>query len=144
MDKHALAILSRDNFWNWSNTERIQESGSKLESITHTFLYYLILESQTFGGDVLDLFWTQLANCNRGFRENSESNLAAQSNRLTFVAVERLKEHEFESAEKTSEVLFRGILPENINYDPVLRMATEYFTHLGIVCKTKFLITSNF
>ncbi len=141
MDKHALAILSQDNFWSWSNTKRIQGSGKqsgKLESITHKFLYYLILESQTFGGDVLDLFWTQLANCNRRFRDNSESNLTTQSNRLTFVVVERLKEHEFESAEKTSEVLFRGFLPKNMNYDPVLGMAAEYFTHLGIACKIKF------
>ena len=139
MDKHALAILSQDKFWSWSNTKRIQGSVGKLESITHKFLYHLILESQTFGGDVLDLFWTHLANCNEIFRENSESNLTVQSNRLTtFVAVERLKEHEFESAEKTSEVLFRGFLPENMNYDPVLRMAAEYFTHLGISCKTKF------
>jgi hypothetical protein len=79
MDKHALAILSQDNFWSWSNTKRIQgsgkQSGNLLEGITHKFLYYLILESQTFGGNVLDLFWTQLANCNRRFRDNSESKL---------------------------------------------------------------------
>src|SRR5260221_14465232 len=77
MDKHALAILNQDNFWNWSDTKRIQQSGKqcgKLESITHKFLYYLILESQTFrGGDVLDLFWTRLANCHRGLKENNES-----------------------------------------------------------------------
>jgi len=58
-----------------------------------------------------------------------------QSNRLTFVAVEHLKEHEFKSAEKTAEVLFQGFLPRNIGYDPVLKMAAEYFTHLGIACK---------
>ncbi len=77
MDQHALAILNQDNLWNWSNTKRIQQSGKqggKLESITHKFLYYLILESQTFGGDVLDLFWTRLASCHhRRLRENSES-----------------------------------------------------------------------
>ena len=93
---------------------------------------------QTFGGDVLDLFWTQLSNCDWRYRENSESNLTARSNRLNFVAVERLKEHEFESLEKTSEVLFRGFLPKNINYRPVLHMAAEYFTHLDISCKTNF------
>jgi len=75
MDNHALAILSQENFWTWPNTKSTQHSGKqggKLESITHKFLYYLILESQVFGGDVLDLFWTQLANCNRRYRENSE------------------------------------------------------------------------
>jgi hypothetical protein len=75
MDKHALAILSQENVWTWSNTKRIQESGKQggnFESITQKFLYYLILESQTFSGDVLDLFWTQLANCNRRFSANSE------------------------------------------------------------------------
>ena len=75
MDKHALAILSQEIFWTWPNTKSTQQSGKqggKLENITHKFLYYLILESQIFGGDVLDLFWTQLANCNRRYRENGE------------------------------------------------------------------------
>jgi hypothetical protein len=79
MDKHALAILKLDNFWGWTNTKRIQESGKpsgKLESITHKLLYYLILESQTFGSNgVLDQFWIRLADCNWRFRDNSESQI---------------------------------------------------------------------
>ena len=63
------------------------------------------------------------------------TNSTSQSNRLTFFTVERLKEHEFESAEKTAEVLFQGFLPKNIGYDPVLKMAADYFTDLGIACK---------
>jgi len=63
------------------------------------------------------------------------TNSTTQSNSLTFVAVECLKEHEFESAEKTAEVLFRGFLPKDMGYGPVLPMAAEYFTHLGIACK---------
>ncbi len=80
MEQHPLAIPSRDSFWNWSNTKRIQliiqesgQQGGKWESVTHKLLYYLILESQTFGGEVLEMFWTRLGNCNRKLEENSKS-----------------------------------------------------------------------
>ncbi len=44
---------------------------------------------------------------------------------------------EFISVEEPSRVLFQGLDLE-IDFDPVLNMAAEYFTHLGIVCAQRF------
>jgi hypothetical protein len=76
MDQHALAILAIADSWNLPNTKRIQGPGSqggKFERITSKFLYYLILESQRFGGGVLNQFWNQLGACHEKLKENSES-----------------------------------------------------------------------
>ena len=74
MEKHALAILNDSDSWNWSNTKRIQESaiqGGKFESVTPKLLYYLIVESQMLGGEVLDQFWYQLGTCDKTLEKNS-------------------------------------------------------------------------
>jgi hypothetical protein len=77
MEKHALAILALTDSWNFPNTKRIQESGKqggKFESIMSKLLYYLILESEKFGGgEVVNQFWKQLGECHEKLRENSES-----------------------------------------------------------------------
>ena len=52
-----------------------------------------------------------------------------------FVTVESLKGVDFVSAQKSFEGLFRGLVPKNINFDPVLEMAAEFFTHLGVACE---------
>jgi hypothetical protein len=141
MDQHALAILSIEEIWNWPNTKRIQGSGSqggKFERITSKFLYYLILESQTFGGGVLNQFWNQLGACHEKLKENSESkfNHITQIYRLTFiVVVESLKGQQFVSTRTSYDMLFRGLESENIDFSPILRMAAEFFTHLGVACK---------
>ena len=57
--------------------KRIQESGKqsgKFEAVTSKLLYYLILESQKFSGEVLKQFWNQLRECDGNLKENSESN----------------------------------------------------------------------
>jgi hypothetical protein len=54
---------------------------------------------------------------------------------LLFVAVESLNEVDFVSAQKSFDVLFRGLDPDSINFQPVLDMAAQYFTHLGVACK---------
>ncbi|KAF8553638.1 hypothetical protein OG21DRAFT_1523014 [Imleria badia] len=46
--------------------------------------------------------------------------------------VESLREVQFVSAEKSFEVLRQGLDPRNVNFDPVLKMAAQFFTHLGI------------
>ena len=39
------------------------------------------------------------------------------------------------------QALFKGLDREKIDYNPVLKMAAEYFTHLGIICEQKFSLT---
>ncbi|KAI0005925.1 hypothetical protein BJV74DRAFT_792373 [Russula compacta] len=110
MDQHALAILGKEKLRKWPITRRIQESGLQ------------VLESQKFGGGVLNQFWDQLGSCRPNLKENTHLQ----------AAVESLQEEILESAEKTFEVLFRGLTPEDVEYDLVLRVAAEYFTHLGV------------
>ncbi|KAG6379321.1 hypothetical protein JVT61DRAFT_11778 [Boletus reticuloceps] len=119
MERHALAILEQNDLWNWRDTRRIQTSGKqgdKFQVATPKLLYFLIVESQGFGGEVLDHFWKQLGTCNEKLKENIES----------------LKQEDFVSAQKSFEVLFRGSDPKNVNFKPVLDMAADYFTHLGV------------
>lgn len=33
------------------------------------------------------------------------------------------------------ELLFSGLDPNDINFEPVLRMAADFFTHIGVACK---------
>jgi uncharacterized membrane protein len=77
MDEHALALLAWGELWKFPNVKRIQESekqSGKFEAVMSKLLYYLILESQKFGGEVLDQFWNQLGECDENLKENSESN----------------------------------------------------------------------
>jgi hypothetical protein len=89
MEQHALEILKRDNLWNWHDTARIETSGipgGKYEIPNAKLLYFLIVESQQLGGDVLDHFWKQLGTCDEKLKENSQSKtLITQSYRLTFL-----------------------------------------------------------
>ncbi|KAF8558054.1 hypothetical protein OG21DRAFT_1405907 [Imleria badia] len=123
MEQHALAILEQNDLWNWPDMKWIQASESKFQAATPKLLYFLIVESQKLGGKVLDHFWKQLGTCDEKLEENSS---------LSFVIVERLKEEGFVSARKSREVLFQGLDPRNVNFKPVLDMAVEFFTHLGI------------
>ena len=76
MEQHALALLAWTEVWGFLNVKRIQESGkqSEFEVVTAKLLYYLILESQNFGGEVLNQFWCQLGKCDEILKQNSESN----------------------------------------------------------------------
>jgi len=76
MDKHALSLLARPEVWKFPNVKRTQESGKqsgKFEAVTSKLLYYLISESQKFGGEVLTEFWNQLGECDGNLKENSAS-----------------------------------------------------------------------
>jgi hypothetical protein len=78
MEQHALAILDRNDLWNWPNTKRVQESGRRscrFVAIAPKLLYYLILESQKLGGTVMKQFWFQLGACDEQLRENGRSNI---------------------------------------------------------------------
>ena len=93
MEQHALAILEQNDLWNWRDTKQIQASGKlgdKFQATTPKFLYFLIVESQRFGGEVLNHFWEQLGTCDEKLKENSRSKtLIAQSYTLTFVCHSR-------------------------------------------------------
>ncbi|KAH0835047.1 hypothetical protein J3R83DRAFT_10784 [Lanmaoa asiatica] len=119
MEQHALAILEQNDLWNWHDMKQIQTSGKqgdKVRVATPKLLHFLIVESQRLGGEVLDRFWKQLGTCDEKLKENVES----------------LKDEDFASAQKSFEVLFRGLDPKNVNLKPVLDMAAEFFTHLGV------------
>jgi len=74
MAEHALALLAWTEVWGFPSVKRIQESGKQFKAVTATLLYYLILESQKFGGEVLNQFWYQLGECDEDLKQNSESN----------------------------------------------------------------------
>jgi hypothetical protein len=76
MEQHALAILKRNDLWNWHDTKRIESGiqGGKFQIPTARLLYFLIVESQQFGGQVLDHFWKQLGTCDEKLKDNSQSN----------------------------------------------------------------------
>ena len=100
MEQHALAILEQNDLWSWRDTKRIQalgKQGDKFQATTPKLLYFLIVESQRFGGEVLDHFWKRLGTCVEKLKENSQSkSLITQSYRLTlFVTVESLKVEDF-------------------------------------------------
>ncbi|KAF8133262.1 hypothetical protein EV363DRAFT_1162606 [Boletus edulis] len=119
MERHTLAILEQNDLCNWRDTKQIQASGKQggtFRAITPKLLYYLVEESQKFGGDVLDQFWEQLGACGDKLKANIES----------------LKQEDFVSAQTTFDVLFRGLDPKNVNFKPVLEMAAEFFTHIGV------------
>jgi hypothetical protein len=77
MEQHALAILEENDLC-WRDTKRIQASGKQSDRFqvpTPKFLYCLIVESQRFGGEVLDHFWKQLGTCDETLKENSQSKM---------------------------------------------------------------------
>ncbi|KAF8133265.1 hypothetical protein EV363DRAFT_1295460 [Boletus edulis] len=120
MERHALAILEQNNLWNWRDTKQNQalgNQGAKFQVATPKLLYFLIVESQRLGGELLDHFWRQLGTCDEKLKGNIES----------------LKQEDFVSAQTSFDALFRGLDPKNVNFNPVLDMAVEYFTHLGVV-----------
>ena len=38
------------------------------------------------------------------------------------------------ATEQALEYLFQGIDPKNVDFTPVLQMAAELFTHVGVAC----------
>ncbi|KAF8120553.1 hypothetical protein EV363DRAFT_1474419 [Boletus edulis] len=119
MEQHTLAILKQNDLCNWLDTKQIQalgKQGGKFQVVTPKLMYFLIEESQGFSGEVLDHFWKQLRTCDEKLKENIES----------------LKQENFVSVQKSFNMLFHGLDPINVNFKPVLDMAVEYFTHLGV------------
>ncbi|KAF8432745.1 hypothetical protein L210DRAFT_3413118 [Boletus edulis BED1] len=116
MERHALAILEQNDLWNWLDTKQTQPSGKqggKFQVATPKLLYFLIVESQGFGGEVLDHFWKQLGTCDEKLKENSHRRTSCRR-------------------KSPSTCCFGDRIPKNVNFGPVLDMAAEYFTHLGV------------
>ncbi|KAF8419964.1 hypothetical protein L210DRAFT_3510620 [Boletus edulis BED1] len=110
MEQHTLAILKQNDLCNWLDTKQIQalgKQGGKFQVVTPKLLYFLIVESQGFGGEVPDHFWKQLGTCDEKLKENIKS----------------LKQENFVSAQKSFDVLFCGLHPTNVDFEPVLDMA---------------------
>jgi hypothetical protein len=113
MEQHALEILKRNDLWNWHDTKWIKTSGipgGKYEIPTAKFLHFLIVESQQFGGDVLDHFWKQLGTCDEKLKENSQSKtLITQSYSLTFVCHSQKSEGGFRVSGGIFQCVISGI-----------------------------------
>jgi len=137
MEKHAVAILQQAESWKWPSVKRIQLSGAqggKLETIAPKFLRFLITESQRLGGTVLAQFWIEMGTCHPQLKENSKSNRprCTPHRRLTCFAVAKLESVAFVSKEESLAKVFEGLQVEEVDFSPVLQMAAEFFTHLGV------------
>ena len=50
MEKHAFAILTKAESWDWPPSYRIQNQGGKYNAMTAKLLHGFIAESQQLGG----------------------------------------------------------------------------------------------
>ncbi|KAF5374130.1 hypothetical protein D9615_008842 [Tricholomella constricta] len=117
MDKHAIALLAEAESWTWPPTLRILEKqGGNYKAIMLKLLSYLIKESQLLGGTVLDQFWKQVEECHPKFKENVSNIRNAPS--VLF--------------DEAPAMLFEGVDRNDVDFEPIFKMAAEYFTHLGI------------
>jgi hypothetical protein len=113
MERHALAVLEQSDLWNWPITRRLQESGEqggKFMTVTPKLLYILIIESQRFGGRVLDQFWKQLGACDEKLRNNSQPKaIITQSYRLTFICSRKSEGGGFRVGKEVLRAVISGI-----------------------------------
>ena len=108
MEQHALAILELNDLWNWHDTKSSGKQGDKFQVAAPKLLYFLIVESQRLGGEVLDHFWKQLATCHEKLNENSQSkSLITQSYRLAFICHSRTSER---GGFRVGAEVFRGLV----------------------------------
>ena len=141
---HALAILEAADSWNWPHTSRIQASGQSsrlFKAITPKFLSTLIVESQALGGTLLDQFWVVIRMCHPRLAENGRSDslsLNLSSSSFPF-PVTNLLNTPFLSPYHSETLLFEGINRNLVFFDPIFKMASELFTHLGVACESCYL-----
>ncbi|KAF5376509.1 hypothetical protein D9615_008688 [Tricholomella constricta] len=120
MDKHALAVLEEAQSWEWPLAKRIQKDDNmrgKYEADTPKLLYHLIIKSQELDGSVLDQFWDQVGTCHPKLAEN----------------IDHLRnDPHIVAPSQSSAALFEGVDRTEVDFTPVFKMASEYFTHLAI------------
>jgi hypothetical protein len=82
----------------------------------------------------LERFWDVLGQCDPKIEANSELKRFL-SNFLTFCTVQTLKlAPAFISAEQTEDTLFKELDRKKVDFTPVLKLASEFYTHLGVAC----------
>jgi hypothetical protein len=140
MEVHALSVLAHAESLDWPPTRRIMESGTQgghYKAITPKLLSWLIKESQSLGGTILDQFWEQVKECHPKLKENGVSRLFWSDVFVKLTCpVDNLSRNPLAVPSNQSSIaLFQGIDPDEVNLTPVFDMAAEYFTHLGIACK---------
>ncbi|KAF8573916.1 hypothetical protein K439DRAFT_1665638 [Ramaria rubella] len=119
-EQHAIALLSTAKMCGWKITSRLQASGEiggKYQAITSELLSAAIIESNKLGGSLLDKFWENLAECDPRLEENV--NLFKS-------------DPESIQPEMIVGALMQGLQSEEIDFSPVLNLAAEVFTHLGV------------
>jgi hypothetical protein len=133
MDKHALALLNDTALWKKMGLIKFE---AKHPVLVTSLLFHLILESQGLGGSFVDKFWRNLGTCHPRLEENSMSILPIHPfHRLLFHLVSKLKAApELTSETDVSLMLFNGIQAAKFDCAPIICMAGEYFTHLGLAC----------
>jgi hypothetical protein len=73
MNNHALSLLADAESWEWPVARRIlktEKQGGHSLAILLKLLYWLVKESQRFGGTILDQFWEQMRECHPKLKEN--------------------------------------------------------------------------
>jgi hypothetical protein len=139
MDNHALSVLADAETLEWPVTRRImktEKQDGRYEAITAKLLYWLIKESQSFGGTILDEFWKQVKGCHPMLKDNGVSRLFWSIFVKLTCPVDNLSRNpQAVPPDQSSAVLFHGIDPDDVDFKPVFDMAAEFFTHLGIACK---------
>lgn len=139
MDKHAIAILGVAESWSWPITLPKQKSGTispggKYKSVTAKLLSGFIADSVSWGGTLLDQFWSVVGDCDSRLNRNSESWLFRMNFLKSTFTVENLKHTEFSSPDESVNLLFEGLNRETIDFQPVFHFATELMTYLGVAC----------
>ncbi|KAF8575268.1 hypothetical protein K439DRAFT_1370332, partial [Ramaria rubella] len=95
----------------WEIESRLQtseETVSQYQAITSELLSAAIIESSQLGGSLLDKFWNNLADCHPKLKDNG----------IYYSTI--------------PEVLMQGLHPAEIDSSPILSLAAEVFTHLGV------------
>ncbi|KAF5376931.1 hypothetical protein D9615_007199 [Tricholomella constricta] len=121
MDKHAIALLAEAESWTWPATPHILDGklkqGGNYKAIMLKLLSSLIMESQLLGGTVLNQFWKQLGECHPKVKENVD-NLIRNAPSVPL--------------DEVPATLFEGVDRNDVDFEPIFKMAAEYITHLGI------------
>ncbi|KAF8576915.1 hypothetical protein K439DRAFT_598990 [Ramaria rubella] len=104
--------------WEWEITSRLQASGEiggNYRAITLELLSAVIVQSSKLGTSLLNMFWESLRGCHPKLKQNVD-----------------LFRPENIQPETIAGVLMQGLHPTEIDFFPVLGLATQAFTSLGV------------
>jgi hypothetical protein len=143
--QRALSVLADEESWEWPVARRIpktEKKGGHYKVNTPNLLSWLIKESQRFSGTILDQFWEQVRECHPKLKENGVLRLFWSDIlvKLTCPVNKLSRNPRVVPSNQSSMVIFQGIDRNDVDLSPVLDMAAEYFTHLGIACKHSIIL----